>query len=184
MRLSKQHKIYGAVLGLAFAALGADRFLFTPAPAEAAESYAVTSHAASAKPAAKAATAAVAKATDAPVADDRRAISARMDELAHAAGIVVGEARDAFVAPVAWVGSPAVAPTGLSEQERAQQAAEEKARQLAQERVRKFVADHRLSAVMDGTGRNAVAVVDGKPMRPGQSLDGFKLVSVSGREVK
>ena len=62
--------------------------------------------------------------------------------------------------------------------------AAEKARQLIQERARKFVADHRLSAVMDGTGRNAVAVIDGRPIRPGQSLDGFTLVSVSGREVK
>lgn len=184
MRLSKQHKMYGAVLGLALAALGADRLMSTPTPAEPAEAYAVTKQAAPATAAPAKRT--VAKAANAPAAtvDDRRAISAKLDELAHGAGLPMGETRDAFVPPAAWVGSPVAVAAGASDEERARLAAEEKVRSAARERARKFVADHRLSAVMDGTGRNAVAVVDGKPMRPGQTLDGFKLVSVSGHESK
>jgi hypothetical protein len=167
MRLSKQHKIYAAVLGLALAALGADRFLSSSGPAEtSAESYAVTtsktSHAAPTKVAA-----AAAQSKGAEVPEDRRAISGRLDELARVAGLSGGESGDAFVPHGAWVGSN-----------------DDGGQRAALEKAHKFVADHRLTAVMEGNGRSVVAIVDGKPLRPGQTLDGFTLVSVSGRDVK
>ncbi len=175
MRLSKQHKVYGAVLGLALAALAADRFVFTSAPAAAgtAEAYAVTNRVAAfpAKTVAPKQVPAKAAASAA-VADDRRAISAKLDALAQVAGFSSGGSRDAFAPPEAWVKTSLFA-RGISDGER-----------QAQERTHKFIADHRLTAVMDGSGRNAVAVIDGKPIRPGQTLDGFKLLSVSGRDVK
>jgi hypothetical protein len=167
MRLSKQHKVYGAVLGLALAALGADRF-FSSAPAEASESFAVTTTSASAaKPAALAKTAANGNSLLSSAGDDRRAISARLDELAQTAGLKAEAVRDAFAPGAAWGGAIG---TGSAKDE---------------ERARQFTAEHHLTAVMgNGSSRNVVAVVDGKPLRPGQTLDGFTLISVSAREVK
>ena len=46
----------------------------------------------------------------------------------------------------------------------------------------KFRQQHRLLAVIK-SGRAAVALVDGKTLRPGQSLGGFKLVAVRERSV-
>ena len=172
MRLAKQHKMYGAILGLAVAALGADRAFFTTSPAETAESFAVAKSdqaPAAAAPQKRAVAVAPAKAADAAAADDRRAVSARLDELARTAGFSVASVHDAFTPPSAWL----AAETSANAADPAQD-----------ERVRRFAADHRLTAVMGSDTRHAVAIIDGKPFKPGQTLDGFTLVSVSARDSK
>jgi hypothetical protein len=169
MALSKQHKMYGAVLGLALAALGADRVFFS-SPATADEVASVMAPAESAKPAKRvvvpAANPAIAAASD---SLDRRAIAARLSELAKSANLDASPVSDAFTPSTAWVKPEPVA-----------EAAVVVAKPEDDGRARKFVQDHRLTAVMDGS-KHGVAVVDGTPLRPGQVLDGFKLVAVSAR---
>jgi hypothetical protein len=79
---------------------------------------------------------------------------------------------DAFAPSPAWVKPEEPAPVAnvaLAAK------AEEEARVAA-----RFLQNHKLTAVMDG-GKHGVAVVDGKPFRAGQVLDGFALVAVSAR---
>jgi hypothetical protein len=169
MRLSKQHKVYGAVLGLAMAALGADRFLFTAPADDASVVEAVVVErtpqkrvaAADVKPGAGA---------DGGVAD-RRAIADRLDEVAQAAGYNLEAVSDAFTPSPVWVKPVEAAPAAVV-------AVAPVTKSQDAERARQFAQAHRLTAVMNG-GRQGLAVVNGKPLRPGEVLDGFTLVSLT-----
>jgi hypothetical protein len=174
MRFSKQHKMYGVVLGLAAAALGADRLVFAKPAGGATE--AASAAVETARPARVATAAKAAAAPAAPAAAnvaDRHEIAARLDALARSSGLDVNAVADAFAPSAAWVKpvAAAAAPEVLA-------AEAMRAEELA--RSTRFAQDHRLTAVMGGD-RQGVAVVDGRPLRPGQVLDGFTLVAVSAK---
>ena len=166
MRLSKQHKIYGVVLGLAAAAFAGDRFgLFGGSEAGVAETVAVATSTERtprvAKPAA---------ATAAPVATESQNNLADRLRAAATAGNVsdVTNVRDAFAADESW------APVKPAEV-----VAEAPVEQV-DDTVDRFLAAHKLSAVMKSSN-GGIAVIDGRAIGKGQAVAGFKLVSVTER---
>lgn len=151
MRLTKQNKIYGAVLGLAVAAFAADRFAFSGSPAEAADAPVAAVVAAKRPTQAVSPVAAVA---------DGSILAARLRAAAGSAGMAEGEVRDAFVPSQQWVSTGAAG--------------------VAVPEADEFVRAHRLTATINGK-RSVLAVVDGRALRPGQAYDGFTLVSVGDK---
>lgn len=161
MRLSKQHKIYAAVLGLAVSALAADQLMTAPADAEAAEvAVAITPAPRSAQ--AVSTTTAPAATQAAPVADTET-LAARLQEVAAAAAVDTQAVSDAFMPSQQWAKTDNPV---------------EQAPEIALAKT--FLRQHRLTAVMK-SGDGGVAVIDGKPFKPGQTVDGFRLVAVGER---
>jgi hypothetical protein len=99
-----------------------------------------------------------------PAAERPRRLGDRLEALARARRIDPFDVRDAFAPSDVWV--------DLSRQEPAR-------KKLAkEERAEAFRREHRLTAVMLG-GSSVSAVIDGKCLRIGEPLDGFRLVGVS-----
>jgi hypothetical protein len=149
MKVTKKHKIYGVVLLLGLSALGADRTILTPKESSAAE----TPTALLIKPA---------EATAAPLQTQSLAsplenpVSRKLKSLGVSLKLSDAETKDAFEPPVAW--------TGVSAN--------------SNKTVESFAQAHRLSGVLVGA-KGSRAMIDGKLVAVGQSLDGYKLVSVS-----
>jgi hypothetical protein len=160
MKLSKQHRVYMAVLGLAGAAWVADRVLFSGGPQQAA---------AGAVPAAELATAAAEPVTAAaagPGGGSSVTLGQRLEQLrvSRTAPIAVG---DAFEVPSEW--RPKVAAAR----------AEAEAPAAPKFDTVKFAREHRLTRVLVGTNLNAAVVDGGSLLRPGQELDGMVLREVT-----
>ncbi len=152
MKTTKSQKVSFAVLGLAVSAFVIDRICFTPGSAVAASPVAeLVSNGASKVEAAVAGQASAA-------ADGL--IASKLNSLQ---GIDLDQVRNAFQPSKAWVSAqhPAIA-----HQEHAVQI--------------DFSATHKLTAIM-ASKTGGVAMVDGVPVRVGQKVDGFKLVSVNSR---
>jgi hypothetical protein len=163
MTLSRKHKLLFAVLGVAVAALLVD-WLFlrdeTTGPSQAQASVnapAVVPEAAPPDPVPEppAAAAATPDTEQPPLAD-------RLRKVAETLGLDPTDMRDAFVPPEDWL-SELKPPEAVAPQ-----------RDLAGE----FAQEHRLtSVILIGTGGSAV--VDGRAIRVGQELDGFRLTRLT-----
>lgn len=161
MKLGKKQATYGAVLGLAAVAFVIDRMCFSPENAGAA-----TTPAAVEKPAPGEAPAA----TPVVAASSAESVPAGWfaERLRAATSDSTQSARDVFSMPACWRPAPkaAVGPVATSAAPKPQLFGET------------FRHEHHLVAVMieAGSGR---AVVDGKLISVGASIDGFRLVSLS-----
>ena len=178
MQLTKQQKIYAAVLGLAVSAFAFDRFILGPGDAAPDE---VAAAPASARPAPRRVPAQPAVARDAAAAfaaapayaappgpagaaSNGAALSARLEAVAAARNLKLDAVGDAFRPSPVWVGSPKqIAPSG----ELVDAAAE-------------FQKKRKLMAVMK-QGAGGIAIIDKTYLSVGQSLDGFRLVAVKDR---
>lgn len=171
MKLTRERKVLGAVLGLGLGALAVDRLFLAssasgPADAEAAAAYAVTP---SKLPAAAAASLLHDAAGGSP-----DTIARRLREHAQAMRLQPDTSRDAFCPSPAWVSPPArgpavVAPAGTPASG-----------------LGAFVQAHRLEAVMGGGAggeETGIAIIDGQAYRVGQVIDGMQLVEVRQRSV-
>ncbi len=151
---SKTKKIYASVVVLAAVAFVADRWVVghAPATAEASTELAVASPTG-------VEVAAVQK------AEAQRTLAARLREAADAEQLNLADVRDAYRPCAAWVAvQPAVSAPAVTSNAAAVE----------------FRQHHRLDAVMTNA-RGGFAIIDGKTVRPGQKLDGFKLLRVGER---
>jgi len=177
MHLTKQQKIYAAVLGLAVSAFAFDRFVLGPGD-DAPEEVAAAPAGAARRPAARRAPARPAGVASARAAAARAAgdtapvpsatppastLSARLEALAAAQKLKLDNVGDAFKPSTVWVGSPKqVAPTV------------EVVDAVAEFQKKKLTA-----VVKQNSG--GIAVIDKTYLSVGQSLDGFRLVAVKDR---
>jgi hypothetical protein len=159
MQLTSKHKIYGAIVGIGLAWLGYDQISAGPQAAGANEADTLLVAPSSAKP-----QAAVVVQTASPGASVSEAgIADRLQEVAQAHPFNFEATRDAFTPAEAWVAArPAVGQADANADE--------------------FVKKHRLMSVMV-VGRTATAQIDGKLLRLGEEIDGFKLVSITKESV-
>jgi hypothetical protein len=168
--MNKERKIYVAIGGLALAILGADRLFFAAAtsPDSASAGLIVPASAASApgSPARGAPPAIDLEAASLALRTDQ-SLPYRLESFSRANAYDLSAVGDAFLPSEAW--QARVKPTPSP--------ADKSAVQPLDRRIEQFIAGHKLTAVMlnaDG----GIAMVDGQPLRPGQTLDGFKLVAV------
>ena len=154
MKVTKQQKVYAGLLVLGLIALVLDRCVFTPSSADASDQ---ASDLLIAKPAQtrteSPAPAHKASAT-APAGNPVALKLTQLSESMHLPGTAV---KDAFCPAPTWSGGNTAGPGA---------------------EVRSFEQSHTLIGVMLG-GASAAAMVDGKLVRVGQSIDGYKLLSVS-----
>jgi hypothetical protein len=174
MQLTKQQKIYAAVLGLAVSAFAFDRFVLGPgddAPEEVAAATAARRPAPRRTPARPAGVASVnaaaaqaaAAGPAAPGTASPSTLSIRLEALAAAQKLKLDNVGDAFKPSTVWVGSPKqVAPTV------------EVVDAVAEFQKKKLTA-----VVKQNSG--GIAVIDKTYLSVGQSLDGFRLVAVKDR---
>ena len=165
MQLSKQHKIYAAVLGLAVAAFGFDRFVLGPGD-DSAEDTAMN-HSVKPAPRRVAARPALSKAGEAAspaaqvsVVNSNVTLAARLQTIASGQKLNLEKFGDAFRPSAAWVGAL-----------RQPAAAGELVDAVAEFQKKK------LMAVMK-QGNGGVAIIDKTALTVGQTLDGFRLVAV------
>ena len=162
MKLTKQRKIYLAILALALVALAVDRLLSPSGGTAPSEARASSDAPAAQRPAPEARKPeAKATAKDAPSASS--VLADRLEEMRREKGLDLADAAavpDAFTAPKSW---PAVSGAGQATPR--------------QSLAEKFAASHRLEAVMLGSESN-YAVVNGRCLRVGETLDGFRLVAI------
>jgi hypothetical protein len=154
MKVTKQQKVYAGLLVLGLIALVLDRCVFTPASADASDQ---ASDLLIAKPAQsrKDSPAPTRKATTTAPAGNPVALKlTELSESMHLPGTAV---KDAFCPAPAWAGEGKSNVGG---------------------EVRSFEQTHTLIGVMF-SGGSAAAMVDGTLVRVGQSIDGYKLISVS-----
>jgi len=168
MALTKERKVIIAVLGLAVGALVVDRFLLGssvsgPAearatqPAVATEPLAAVSSAATGLPAAE----------DDPGVAAQVALAERLDQIQQAGGFTLTDLPDAF--------------SGLAGPESGEDDPEPQPQTEARE-IETFQRTHRLMAVA-ASDRGQMAIINGRTVLVGQSVDGFKLLSVAERSV-
>lgn len=167
MKMTRERKIYGALLCLGLAALAADKLFFSPAEAPAASLLIQNS---GPKPVVVAHNKPVVTPAAEPQAKDQPlmglgALADRMRGMAEAERLDLVDARDAFRPPVAWVGNIAI-PTQTQQSGPGPGDA-----------VSAFREKHHLIAVLKSS-RGGMAILDGKSVRPGQTVDGFKLLRV------
>src|SRR5688572_2963508 len=173
---TKQKKIYAAVLGLAVTAFAADRWVIGhDAAPEEAEQLLMTSNTTTAAAPVSTTAALVtgqpvmAAGAVAPVAaaPNTSTLARRLREVATAERLDLAEVSDAFRVSPVWLPPPAP---------------KVEAPKVARDLVAEFHKDHRLDAVMkNGTKGGGLAIIDGKTVRPGQALDGFRLLKVNDR---
>lgn len=153
MAISKQHKIYIGVVSVAVIGLVLDRTLFTPADAVATSMDEYTVDASAEPPAENTARALLA--AEHSLANRLKSVSASRSADPH-------HVSDIFTSPWAnsaeGVVSPVAAPSAAAE----------------------FRQRHRLTALMGADG-GGYAVIDGKCLRIGQSIDGCVLTAVTTR---
>lgn len=158
MKLTKQTKVYAGILGLGLIALVADRALFTPAGASAAvEATPLNSAPAADIVAARPATP-VASTSDDAASVGTATISERLRVVAKEAEKAPEFSGDAFAPPVT---------TGQSAP----------AARVAPASAELFKAQYRLTGLVH-SGNTGAAIIDGKPVRVGESIGGFTLTRV------
>jgi hypothetical protein len=165
MKVSNKIKIYGAVLGLAVGAWGVDAAFFSATPAKAVATATPTAAEATTDPAVAAAgmSDVVAAATsESETGIPANWISDRLRAWPGSGNLKLAGLRDAFAAPDAWIA-------------RQQPAVVAQSGQAADT----FQKSHRLAAVLlDGKGGGR-ALVNGRLLPVGQSIDGYRLASVT-----
>ena len=152
MKVTKQQRVYFGLLAIGLVALAVDRLTFSPSSAEASESPELLLVAKPAGPAGAAANVsskAITTFATNPVAQKLVALSESM----HLTGTPT---KDAFSPSLAWSGKPTVALID----------------------TKSFEATHSLEGVMV-SGRHPAAMIAGKLVSVGESIDGYKLVSVA-----
>jgi hypothetical protein len=158
MKPTKQQKVLGAVLGVGLVAITLDRLTASsdgPADAADASAYAVPRTAPAAGPRKE-----VAKEEVRPAAGS---LATRLQQLAAATGIDPKDPVDAFAARGAAQGGTSAVPGTPA--------------------LTPFQAAHRLTGTVVTAEGGGHAMVDGKLVRLGQSLDGYRLVGVGFRKV-
>ena len=157
MNLSKRHKIGGVAIGIALIGLVVDRFVLSRDPADdAAAAPAVAEDLLIRKDSAPPTGASAATSEE----------SGSLTNLLH--GIYVykrlnfNAVPDAFAVPPAWTSAPA----------------DLKPVAVVPDWHKKFVSSHRLTGVFVA-GRRSQAMLDGKAVLIGQTINGFKLIAVS-----
>ncbi len=174
MKLSKKHKMYGAVIVVAAGGLAVDRFVLSAGPAEAqAAPMAVVEGAVAASGTAPATTPGAMEPNAAEATNIGPVIADRLDTLAAANFLELGQSSDAFDPGSKW----------RVEEEGAQTQAGASSDQHP------FVRDHRLDAALvspDG----GVAIISGagvengqKAFKVGEVIRGFTLTEVQARSV-
>jgi hypothetical protein len=155
MKVTKSQKVYFGLLIVGLLALGVDRFVLTPPAAQAADN----------------AQALLVKPVDSSTGVDNavpmlaaaniqgNSIADKLKELNDSIPAPKGEIRDAFTPGTAWV------PTAKSSVAGSNAA------------IENFSQTHHLAGVLVA-GRTGQAMVDGKDVLVGQTLDGFKLIAV------
>jgi len=159
MALTKQHKILGAVVALGVTAVGIDQFMLgggASGPAQASASAALNRAASeAATPVAGAASSSGDQATEEASGSitGHPELSDRLDRLATTQSLAIEGMQDAFVPRGSWAQAEPEAPKPQAEP---------------------FDTRHTLDAVMMLAGE-AVAIVDGRTLRPGNLYDGYVL---------
>ena len=159
MSLSTKQKAYASVLAMVVIALVADR-LFLPAPGEAAGSTSVRPGRSDVSTSGVDTGATWAS----PISPQRSVLASRLDAVAKARGFDLENVPDAFEASVAWL-EPDGADQGVGPGPRGTTAA-----------------SLRLNAVM-AHGPAGYAIVNGKTLFIGESLNGYRLLAVYDRSV-
>ena len=161
MSLTTSHKIYASVLGVALVGFALDRTLLAPDGAAAGETT---------PPAATGMDTVSIMATPMPIpvaAAPTRTLALSFRELAARRGLKLEDISDPFTVPNHWLPDEASIPietsTGVSP-------------------GRRYLASHQLNAVMENA-QGGSAIVDGKRLRIGDELDGFRLVLIQRRSV-
>jgi len=169
MKLTRERKIYGALLCLGVLALGIDKLFLSPpeAPAQSAASLLINNG--SPKNAVIAHNKPVVSPAPAAQSGEKPlmglgVLAARMRDMAEVERLDLADAKDVFRPPVAWVGTtaapqpvqPTVTTIGPADT---------------------FRERHHLIALLKSS-KGGMAILDGRSVRPGQSVDGFKLVQV------
>lgn len=163
MRMTRERKIYAAVLGVALMALTADKLFFGPPESQAGAPANLLVNGGS-RPAPPAHGIVVVKATppaDAPNPLSLNALTQRMRQVRDLEQLDLENCPDLFHAPKSW------APPQVVENTAKQQ----------------FLARHRLVAVLKSS-HGGMAVLDGgdrKSVRVGQVVDGFRLTRLGER---
>jgi hypothetical protein len=152
MKVTKSQRVYFGLLVVGLAALGVDRFALTPPTALGADD----AQSLLVKPAD--ASAGVSDATPLPTAVSIQSnpIADKLKQLNDSIPAPKGEIRDAFTPGAAWTGTVAGGVSGSTAT---------------------FSQTHHLTGVLV-CGRSGQAMVDGKDVLVGQTLDGFKLIAV------
>ncbi|MCE9591975.1 MAG: hypothetical protein K8S99_15820 [Planctomycetes bacterium] len=168
MKLSRERKVFLGILGLGLTALAADRFVISPTgprSAQASIASVVQDSATQAQPvpaAPEAATAPIAPANTVRVAH-------QLESFGQEQGLRADETANAFQPSAAW----------LAEDE----ASAPKPQSLAPvgpPPAQAFTAAHKLNGVM-AKGGGGYAIINGRAVTVGQTVDGFRLVEVSRR---
>ena len=157
MNLSTKQKAYASVLAMVVIALVADR-LFLPGPGEAAGTTSVRA----ARSAGSTSGADTGATLASPISPQRSMLAARLDAVAQARGFDLENVPDAFEASVAWL-DPDGADQGSAPGTRVG--------------TRAVL---RLNAVM-AQGAAGYAIVNGKTLFIGESLNGYRLLAVYDR---
>jgi hypothetical protein len=158
MKVTKQQKILGGLMLAGIVLVGADQLGLLPGSAEASE----TTTEATSDYAMPAAPAAQATAPSSATQTSQASVAHRLRQAAQA--MPDAPMRDVFALGPTWRGQapfdPKLDPTGLAAEQ--------------------FRRSHKLTGVVQGSGR-PTAQIDNQIVAIGQSVDGFKLVSVSHR---
>jgi hypothetical protein len=152
MSISKQHRIYIGLIGVALLGLIADRTIFKPSDAVATSmgEFIIADSDLSEQNATQALLAA------------KQSLANRLKNVANSRGVNPHEVRDIFASP--WTHSSATAPKAAAENSPAYE----------------FMQRHKLTAIMGASGSGYV-VIDDKCLRVGQTIDGYLLKSVTDR---
>ena len=161
MALTKKHKAYGAVVAVGALALLVDRVFLDSSQTspEAATGEVLAAPTGEGPPAKSTQTIPVPPPS---ILGTDQSVAARLAALTGSKGLDPAGVRDAFCPAPAWIGAPeADVPVVESVESQAE----------------RFGRSHQLQAVMVGD-LGSYAIIDGKCVFVGQTLDGFKLVSV------
>lgn len=158
MKVSKKQKIYAAVLGVGLCAFGADRLFSGPDAALASPEFPKMPHA---KLAALPAAADETLSATANVADHLQAYA---DEQ-H---LSLSSVNNAFKPGTAWAGPTSKDKQNVEDRPKVDEAAL---------KAQAFKENHKLMAVV--VSQHGGAVVNGRLLRVGQAIDGFRLLSVT-----
>lgn len=154
MKLTRERKIFGAVLVIALGGLGWDQLRgSSPASADAsaeADSLLMATTGSSNKSALHSAT-----------AGDEVSLASRLTSLAQATGTTSpATIRDVFKPANTWLSNALGSNTTVAAAD-------------------KFALQHKLSTISQNASGGGVAVVDGKMLNVGAKIDGYKLISVN-----
>lgn len=171
MKVTKQQKIASGILAAAVLAFVVDRVAFSDGPATASAVPAATVLTGTATPSVR--SAAVSKGSDVTGVGLTAAMARRLSVVAGNEGIEQGSCADGFCPPAEWF-APSADAAGVGQRVRITTAAD---------RAAAFKATHKLTAVLrtDRRPNEGLAVIQGRPMRIGQTMDGFTLTSVHDR---